>query len=120
MKLLSLGVCALLLGATLSPALAEDKMDHAMADHAVSGPLLTCVPAANADKAMIVAKMDEHDVPLQCKPAGAMADSKMVGKVALKTRAYGPNVDNLLTPGEIDAAWTKWTAMLLHLDRMVP
>ncbi|GAC1417467.1 MAG: hypothetical protein NVSMB5_08270 [Candidatus Velthaea sp.] len=108
---------ALLCATALAPAVAADQMRG----NAMSGPALTCVPMATSDRASAVAKMDGHDVMLSCKPTEMMmGDKKMIGTVASKTRAYGPNVDNLLTPGEIDAAWTKWTTELLHLDRMVP
>ncbi|GAC1404852.1 MAG: hypothetical protein NVSMB64_08740 [Candidatus Velthaea sp.] len=102
-------MCAL----EIAPALAADQMDHG----AMAGPALTCVPAASSNTASAVAKLDGHDVMLECKPTQMMmGEPKLIGKVAAKTgRTFGPNVDTLLTPGDIDAAWAKWTAEMLHM-----
>jgi len=87
-----------------------------------AAPALTCHPAAAGDHPTAVAKMDGSSVMLVCVPTQMMmADHmKTIGKVAAKTRAYGPNIDGLLTPGAIDAAWKAWTDATFNIPPSTP
>jgi hypothetical protein len=93
------------------PASAADKM------MAAASPALTCHTAAAGEHVSAVAKVGGADVMLACVPTEMMmADHmKMVGKVAAKTRAYGPNIDGLTTPSEVDSAWKRWNDAMFSM-----
>jgi hypothetical protein len=103
-------------------ALAPLGAAPASAADAMAAPALTCHPAAPGDHASAVAKMDGTSVLLVCVPTEMMMPDhmKMIGKVAAKTRAYGPNIDGLLTPDAIDAAWKAWTAATFNIPPTTP
>jgi hypothetical protein len=110
----------ILSAAILATALAAAS--PTLAETAPAMPLI-CHPIAAGEKADAVAKMDGKDVMLMCEPSQMMMKAtsmKKIGSVAAKTRAYGPNIDGLLTPGQIDAAWKKWTDETFHIPASTP
>lgn len=95
-----------------APAFADDAM-------AAPQPALACTPTTDMAKANAMATMGGKNVALVCTMSHAMMahEMKMIGKVAAKTRTFGPNIDGLLTPAQIDDAWKLWNDAVFHITR---
>ena len=81
---------------------------------------LECTAASASATMNATATVDGKTVALHCVPATMMMphamQMKMIGHVAAKTRSIGPNIDGLITPAQIDAAWAKWDYNLFKIS----
>lgn len=80
------------------------------ADATLEEPRLICTVAPANTNANAIAKMSDKDVVLMCRPAPTASNRelKIIGSVTAKPRPFGPNIDNLLTPQQVDDAWKAW------------
>lgn len=85
---------------------------------------LTCTVAGAHEKSNATATLDDKTVSLRCEPSSMLMPHamrmKMIGRVAAKTRAFGPNIDGLATPQAIDEAWAKWNNNLFRMSVPAP
>lgn len=114
-----------LIGAVAVLALALGNHGYAFAeDNAGVSTPLTCKALPSSSGANASVAMNEGTVMLLCRPAVVMMEPKArlktIGRVAAKTRAYGPNIDGLLTPAQIELAWKNWNDELFKIPPPSP